>query len=138
MSPVLLAKRASLERCIRQVQRYYDERGGTPLEDDQLRQDAIGLNLQRAADLTIDIANHCIKQAKLGLPQDSGQSFELLLREAVIDKQTCARMRGMVGFRNVLVHRYQDLDVDIMIDVVENRLSDMLDFADQVTKYLAN
>lgn len=38
----------------------------------------------------------------------------------------------MVGFRNTLVHQYQALSLDVMVDVIERRLSDLLDFADAV------
>jgi uncharacterized protein YutE (UPF0331/DUF86 family) len=35
----------------------------------------------------------------------------------------------MVGFRNTLVHQYQKLDLQIMVDVIEHRLREFLDFA---------
>ncbi len=44
---------------------------------------AIALNVQRACELCIDIANHLIKTKKLGLPQDSKDSFSLLQRAAL-------------------------------------------------------
>jgi uncharacterized protein YutE (UPF0331/DUF86 family) len=34
----------------------------------------------------------------------------------------------MVGFRNVLVHGYDDVDLSIVRDVVDNRLDDLLQF----------
>ena len=38
----------------------------------------------------------------------------------------------MVGFRNVLVHEYRDLNLNIMIDIIENHLDDLLEFADSM------
>ena len=35
----------------------------------------------------------------------------------------------MVGFRDILVHEYQKLELSVMIDVIENRLSDLADFS---------
>jgi len=40
----------------------------------------------------------------------------------------------MVGFRNVLVHQYQQLDLSVMVDVIENRLDDLLNFTDLIMK----
>jgi len=40
----------------------------------------------------------------------------------------------MVGFRNVLVHRYQEPDLQIMVDVIENHLEEPLDFAQLAIK----
>jgi len=42
----------------------------------------------------------------------------------------------MVGFRNVLVHEYQRLDIDILVDVIEHRLDDLIAFSNYVIKYL--
>jgi len=45
-------------------------------------------------------------------------------------------MKGMVGFRNVLVHEYQQMDLSIMVDVIERHLNDPLNFADMALKAL--
>jgi uncharacterized protein YutE (UPF0331/DUF86 family) len=38
-------------------------------------------------------------------------------------------MQGMVGFRNILVHEYQEMNLDTMEDVIQHHLQDLLDFA---------
>ena len=38
-------------------------------------------------------------------------------------------MKAMVGLRNVVVHQYQDLDLDIVTSVVREHLGDLSDFA---------
>lgn len=40
----------------------------------------------------------------------------------------------MVGFRNVLVHQYQELNIELMKDVIENNLNDMIDFTNFIVK----
>lgn len=134
MNDVLMAKTASLERCIRQARRYYAEADEPPFEEDFMRQDAVALNIQRACEVGIDMANHLIKVKKLGLPQDSRESFLILAREQVISADLGDRLARMVGFRNVLVHRYQELDLAIMRSVIETRLDDLLEFARVVLK----
>ena len=45
----------------------------------------------------------------------------------------------MVGFRNVPLHEYRRLDINLMVDVIEHRLGDMLSFADSmVEEFLKN
>jgi len=134
MNEIILAKKISIERCIRQIHQYYAVASDTPFASDYLKQDAIAMNLQRMAELTIDIANHLIKRKKLGLPQDSADAFFLLHRAGLISAATMEKMKGMVGFRNVLVHQYQQMDLSIMVDVIERHLSDPLDFADMALK----
>ncbi|MEM6428667.1 MAG: HepT-like ribonuclease domain-containing protein [Deinococcota bacterium] len=40
-------------------------------------------------------------------------------------------MSNMVGFRNVLVHDYQSIDLAIVKGIVEHRLDDLIKFADE-------
>lgn len=40
----------------------------------------------------------------------------------------------MVGFRNVLVHEYQRLDISLMVDFIEHRLGDLLHFTDSIVQ----
>ena len=136
MNEIILAKKISIERCIRQIRSYYASASDTGFDLDYLRQDAIAMNLQRIAERTIDIANHLIKRKKLGLPQDSADAFFLLHRAGLISVATMDRMKGMVGFRNVLVHEYRRMDLNIMVDVVEHHLHDPLDFADMALNAL--
>lgn len=134
MNEIILNKKISIERRISQIRAYYAMPSDTPFESDYLRQDAIAMNLQRIAELTIDIANHLIKSKKLGLPQDSADSFVLLHRANVISADMMRNMKGMVGFRNVVVHEYQQMDLSIMKDVIEHHLREPLDFADMALK----
>ena len=87
MSDVVLNKKVSIERCLRQVGEYYRMDTGILLERDHLRQDAIAMNLQRAAELCIDIANHLVRIHKLGLPRDSRESFTLLEQAGLLDAE---------------------------------------------------
>lgn len=134
MNEIILNKKVSIERCISQIRAYYAMASGTPFELDYLRQDAIAMNLQRIAELTIDIANYLIKSKKLGLPQDTADAFVLLHRANLISAEVTKNMKGMVGFRNVVVHEYQKMNLSIMIDVIENHLHEPLDFANMALK----
>jgi uncharacterized protein YutE (UPF0331/DUF86 family) len=129
MNDVILNKKVSIERCIRQIGQYYSRSSDLPFEEDYLKQDAIGMNLQRACDLAIDIANHLIKTKKLGLPQDSKDSFALLRQAGIISEKQTKTLQAMIGFRNILVHEYKRLDLNIMAAVIERDVYELLDFA---------
>jgi len=129
MNEIVLNKKVSIERCIRQIKLYYAQDTGIPFQSDYQKQDAIAMNLQRACELCIDIANHLIRSKKLGLPKDSRESFALLQRAGLIDEPMTAKLQAMVGFRNILVNDYANLDLKIIIDVVEHHLQELLDFA---------
>ena len=40
----------------------------------------------------------------------------------------CAKMKGMVGFRNIAIHEYKEIDDGILKDVIENHLDDIKEF----------
>lgn len=136
MNDIILNKKESIERCIKQVRLYYGAPSSVPFEKDYMKQDAIAVNLQRAAEQIIDLANHVIKQKKLGLPKESRESFDILSKAGVIPGELADKLKGMVGFRNVLVHQYEDLDVKIMVDVIEHHLGDLVDFTNHVLEYM--
>lgn len=129
MNDVLIAKKASLERCVEQVKRYVATPGPIPFEEDFMRQDAVALNIQRACEMAIDMANHLIRVRKLGVPQSTKESFGILGRENVLSLELANSMMKMVGFRNILVHRYQELDVVILKTVIDKGVISMLEFA---------
>jgi uncharacterized protein YutE (UPF0331/DUF86 family) len=134
MNDVVLNKKESIERCVRQARNYYALSGGVPFMRDYLRQDAIALNLQRAVEQSIDLANSVVREKKLGLPKTSRESFRLLAENGIIPERLASTLERMVGFRNVLVHQYQKLDIAVMIDIIEHRLDDVLEFTDYIVK----
>ena len=96
MNDIVLNKKESIERCIKQVRHYYTLPSEIAFEDDFMKQDAIAVNLQRAAEQVIDLANHVIKKRKLGLPKESRESFEILAGAKVIPRELADNLKGMV------------------------------------------
>jgi uncharacterized protein YutE (UPF0331/DUF86 family) len=129
---VVLNKKESIERCIRQIRRYYAEPSELPFADDFLKQDAIALNRQRAAEQCIDLANHVVRVKRLGIPKQSRDGFGMLRAAGVISAPLARNLEAMVGFRNVLVHDYQNLDLNVMQDVIDYRLGDFIEFTVRV------
>jgi uncharacterized protein YutE (UPF0331/DUF86 family) len=71
---------------------------------------------------------HVVRVHRLGVPQDSREAFDLLERAGQLDAVLAGRMKRMVGFRNVAVHDYQRLNLDIVRSIVHERLDDFLAF----------
>ncbi len=138
MSDIVWNKKESIERCIRQIRLYYQLPTELPFEKDYFRQDAIAINVQRACEQAIDLANHTIKTRKLGLPKESRDSFRLLAENGIIPADLATRLGNMIGFRNILVHEYQVLDLRLMVDVIENRMDDLLDFTNFIVREFTN
>ncbi len=73
---------------------------------------------------------HLVRIRGLGLPQDSRDAFSLLLRANLIPSELCPRLQVMVGFRNVAIHDYQKLNLDIIRAVLNERLADFEAYCD--------
>lgn len=127
---VVVNKVAVIERCLRRVAEDYQERPER-LENFTI-QDAIVLNIQRACEAAIDLAMHVVAQRRLGVPQDARSAFDLLHREGLIDADLARRMKAMVGFRNIAVHDYQQMQVVILQRILAERLGDLTEFGQRV------
>lgn len=131
---VILNKIANIERCLNRISEEYSGK------EDRFRanitiQDSILLNLQRACEASIDLANYLIRKNKLGSPQNSRESFEILAQAKIIDAVLSDKMRRMVGFRNVAIHEYQTLSLDIVESILQNDLADFNLFTKKILHF---
>ena len=136
MNDVVINKIATIERCLQRINVVYAEVADN-LSTDFTRQDSIVLNLQRACEASIDLANYVNKQQKLGIPQSSRDAFELLFKAVLLPEEVAVNLKKMVGLRNIAVHDYQELNIDIVRFIVENHLIDFQYFI-QAIKLIPN
>ena len=138
MPDVVLNKIQTIERCLKRVREEYIGYEDS-FESNYTKQDSVVLNLERASQASIDIATHIIKTRNLGLPNSSRELFNMLLDAGIISDNICKQLQGMVGFRNIAVHDYQNLNIEIVVSIVENHLTDFELFIKEVFKnYLEN
>jgi len=55
-----------------------------------------------------------------------------LERGGYISAELAAELEKMAGFRNVLVHGYDDVELPIVRDILENRLGDLERFVELI------
>jgi uncharacterized protein YutE (UPF0331/DUF86 family) len=127
---VILNKISVVERCIQRIKEVYANNPSNL--KDYTKQDSIILNIQRACEASIDMAMHIVSEERLGLPQTSRDAFDLLESHSMIEEETARRLKAMVGFRNIAVHDYQTLNLDILKQIVEKHLSDFTDYTKQI------
>ena len=85
--------------------------------------------LQLAVQATLDVASHVVSDLRLGEPRANRELFELLAKAGWIDESLARVLVQVAGFRNILVHGYEDVDLAIVEDVLRNHLDDLLAFA---------
>ncbi len=132
--PELIAKKlAQIETCVRELR--------TLAQPDRIRTDIreqrfVEHTLQLAIQAALDVASHVVSDERMGEPRTNREIFDLLGRGGWITPEMAATLRDMVGFRNVLVHGYDTVNLDIVEDVLRNRLGDLLDFVAVIRRRL--
>jgi len=126
MNDVIINKITTISRCISRITTVYGD--GQQFSRNYTEQDSVVLNLQRCCEASIDVANHIARIKKLGLPQSSRDSFSLLAKNNIITLELADNLKKMVGLRNIAVHDYQELNLDIVVHVIKNHLTDFEDF----------
>lgn len=73
--------------------------------------DAVILHLWQATQIVIDLAMAACLALKLGTPSSYADAFRLLEKAAVIDTALADRLVRAAGFRNIVAHAYENLDM---------------------------
>ena len=120
---VMLNKAAIIERSLRRVLTIHRS---DPELKEMLHLDALTLNVERACQGAIDLAMHFVASEHLGMPQSQADAFRLLADAKRIDGPLANRMVGMCGFRNILIHQYQELELESLRSVAEKHWRDLV------------
>jgi uncharacterized protein YutE (UPF0331/DUF86 family) len=128
MDEILINKQTTINRCIKRIREDYQD----DFRENFTRQDSVILNIERACQTAIDIGNRIIKLNNLGLPQSNRDTFIKLEKSKIISPELSSKMQSMAGFRNLAVHDYGSINLDIVVNIVENNLGDLKKFAETV------
>jgi len=128
-------KLESLRRCIERIEARRKV-SAEALARDVDAQDIISLNLTRAVQLCVDVASHVLSDTQQVAPATMGEAFSRLADEGLISHELGARMRAAVGFRNLAVHAYRDIDWGIVQRLTHEGLDDLRAFARSLAERL--
>lgn len=132
---LIFRKMESLGRC---VDRIRSKRGFTyeELLRDYDLQDILSVNIQRAVQLSVDIALHILSDLSGTLPDTMGQAFTSLHEHGVISDSTANALRGSVGLRSIAMHDYVAVNWQIVHDVVERHVEVFAVYMREVESWL--
>ena len=131
---LILRKLENLGRCIGRIE---SKRPADPqlLRRDHDLQDIISVNLERAVQISVDVASHLIAESPRRSPETMAECFAALEEMGVLDKRLAARLQKAVGFRNVAVHEYQEIDWDVVFSIISRDLDDFRSYARRILEY---
>jgi uncharacterized protein YutE (UPF0331/DUF86 family) len=96
---------------------------------------ALERGLQLCVQNALDVATHLVAAAGREAP-DYATSIDRLAEAEVLPREFAARFRGVAGFRNVLVHGYLEVDLDLVQQALAEWLQEFERFAAFVEDYL--
>lgn len=62
--------------------------------------------------------------------------FRFLFENRIIDRELLDPLKKMVKFRNIVVHQYEAVDAEIVVNILGNHLTDFLAFKEAILQYL--
>ena len=135
-SGVIDAKLRELSHRLRRVEAKQPASIKALAADEDL-QDILARNLEVAIQTCIDIAFH-LCGAHGVVPTTSAEAFDQLARRGLIERSLAQRLQRAVGFRNVLVHEYTEVDWKIVMRVIRTDTRDLAAFGKAVVKILGD
>lgn len=74
--------------------------------------DAVILHLWQAVQIVIDLGLSACLQFNLGTPESYGDAFRRLADAGLIESNLAQRLTQAAGFRNLVAHAYESLDME--------------------------
>jgi uncharacterized protein YutE (UPF0331/DUF86 family) len=126
---LLVKKLSFIETCVRDLR--------SLARPEEIRRDVrqerfVEHTLQIAIQAALDVAGHIVSDERLGEPRTNQELFQLLERYNWIPAELSSSLRRMAGFRNILVHGYEDVDLAIVETIVTDHLDDLLQFVSAI------
>lgn len=92
--------------------------------------------LQLIVDEMIDINQHFIKELNLKVSEDFQGTFYVLGENKILPTDFAQKIAPVVGLRNRVVHRYENLDTRLFISIFRKNLNDFKIYIKIINDYL--
>lgn len=126
----LVAKKlAFLESCVADLRRLARP---ADLRIDLREERFVAHTLQLAIQSILDVASHIVSDNRLGEPETNRELFEHMANGGWVSREFAETLAQMAGFRNVLVHGYTTVNLDVLEEVATERLDDLLRFSREI------
>jgi len=103
------------------------------IKKNSMLNNAVERSLQVSVEIMIDVTERILALEKIPAVDGAAASIEKLIGLGVLsDIET---YKDMVRFRNFIVHRYEYIDLDILFDIVSNKLIYFRKFIDEIRMY---
>lgn len=132
---VLQTKLEALIRCLHRIK---DQNISSldELEKNLDKQEIIILNLQRAVQICVDIGNHILIDYSTPTPATMAETFKYLAENKLISDKNALELSHAVGFRNIAVHQYENINCKIVYEIITKHLDDFKEFSQAISQLI--
>lgn len=106
------------------------------LKSDMIRYWGIERGIQISIECIIDISNIIISVSGQEKPDTYREIMLMMASLGVVSKEFSKKLANMVGFRNILVHDYTKIEPEIILNILNNDITDFVKYTSEVTKWM--
>ena len=136
LNPDLVRARcAEIQESVGRLERFR----GTPREVFLADRDALDIACYRlliAIEASLALCYHISAQRLRKVPEGYAECFANLREAGILPQELAGRLQQMARFRNLLVHRYWQVDLGVVHDVIHRHLEDLRAFASVAVRLL--
>jgi len=135
--------RQFLEKRLADILKYRDELEPVfEFSDQEIKKDNLKLRtverlIQLIADEMVDVNGYLIKKLNLPVPDDFQSTFRILGEARILKNEFAEQLAPVVGLRNRLVHRYEDIDLNLLLKMARKGRSDFKVYAKYISEFLS-
>lgn len=124
---VIENKISYIQKHISQIESYRTLTMDT-LSNDRTMRSAVERELYVIAQAVIDLAEAVVAFKAYRKPTTMREAFDILVENKMLSQEFINRFIGIVGFRNALAHDYEDLHLEVLYDVLQNKIPEVEEF----------
>lgn len=106
------------------------------LDEDLKTRYAIEKVMQNALQSTLDIGEIIIAKEGFEKPETNREVIQILGKHGILSKKFAEKFAPSMGLRNILVHKYGDIDIEKLHQHLQEDVKDFKIFAKHITNYI--
>ena len=122
-----------LKEFVKKLEQYTEMVDKKRFLTDQMSQDAVIKTLEQISEAIINISTMVIADLGFRKPESNEDLFVVLTEEKIYPREFAGKLKGLGTFRNILVHDY----IEINLDLVYNNAIQGLPIFKKFTQYIA-
>ena len=134
MNEIIKKLALSVREHISDIKNMGDDIDYSSFQSDKKLRKAIEWSIVSAVKISINIGRHIISEKSYRVPENNREVFEILHENKVIDDHVLERMKMAVGYRNMAIHRYGDIDSNTTFIIMKQNYKDIENFLKTVLR----